>query len=345
MAKKLIVLRLLLHLVFTFLAAKGEEVTCDATDNTCTSSSGSARKTVPPICPALCTSSSSTTSGTMPSLYRHGGTAQAYKSSDVPFKTTICDPRIYSSEDSAYRVASWPFSRSKQGFSAAPTVRLSVNLWSCSRDLKDSPGSYDSTECCCQPLSSSLKKTERSAMVEIWQARPDGTYPSLRRGIESGDCRARASVTDDDSLIFETVGPGSVGSLGGLGPSIDLPPFGPAVIHVLVTADGHFPTLLDIPMQMAKRKKSNTIEERSFYWSDLRGPAWVKHKPAPAEQPYSVASWKQNADRIEIGLDIYLEENNETPDDVAIFCPSWRYSFFLEPISLCFPSLLDFFQL
>ena len=85
------VMALLLSLVVA-TAAVGEQ--CDGEAGTCPSSATSS--------PSSCVS---TTTDKL-SVYRFGGTAQAYKE-DAPFQSTICDPADYVSS-SSYKVASWP---------------------------------------------------------------------------------------------------------------------------------------------------------------------------------------------------------------------------------------------
>jgi hypothetical protein len=185
--------------------------------------------------------------------------------------------------------------------------------------------------------------------VEVWQARPDGTYSSLRVGQQEGDCRASMSLStddDDDSfIVFETFAPGSTGSLGGLGPSkIEFTPFGPPVIHFLATASKHAPTLIDFPVLLDRK----TLNARSFYWPDWRGQAWVKQ--SGKDPAYKITSWKgdQKNNQVEIELDIFLQVQDDSTGSLAM-CPSLIYglpsSFFLEPITECAPSMLNFFAL
>jgi hypothetical protein len=269
------------------------------------------------------------------SIYRNGGTAQAYKA-NAPSKSTVCDSKNYTS--GGYKVSTWPYSRSSRG--NAPRIVLKTNLWSC-QDASESP-TKDS--CCCKPMAQN--KDAANAMVEVWQTRPDGTYSSLRKGQQEGDCRAILFLDDSttSSLVFETVAPGSTGSLGGLGPSkLDFMPYGPPSIHFLVTSPSHVATLIDVPVLLDPK----TLNAQSFRWSDWRGSAWTKF--SEENPPYKIVSWKGDAKNslIEIELDIFLEASatNESP----LLCRSWFHSspssFFLEPISVCSPSMLDFFSL
>lgn len=313
-------------LLLRYLHGSSGESQCDA-NGVCEMPAPSADDAQCGLPKAFCDKSSASKS----SIYSHGGTAQSYKA-NVPVSTAVCDANEYAS--STVRSASWPFSRSSVG-SSPPRVTLKINLWSCA------DASTDGDSCCCQPL----QETE-DAQVEVWQARPDGTYSSLRPGREQGDCRAVSSTSS--SLVFQTVAPGSTGSLGGLGPGAwEFMPYGPPVIHFLVSSAGHAPTLIDFPMLLDHK----TLAARLFRWPDWRGPAWTKHKDQ--NPPYKVVSWKGDAkkSKIEIELDIYLlgQDDAETSGRSSSLCPSWLHSspssFFLEPISECAPSMLDFFAL
>ena len=129
-------------------------------------------------------------------LYQHGGSAQAYKP-DAPITSVICEKR----KASTYKPASWPFSRSS--IKNPPRLDIKIHLWSCTPTEEE--------ECSCQPLSD-------TGFIDVWQARSDGTYSSLRPGEEEGDCRARLPLPEDGLVEFETIAPGSTGSLNGLGP-------------------------------------------------------------------------------------------------------------------------------
>ena len=216
--------------------------------------------------------------------------------------------------------------------------------------------------------------------VEVWQARPDGTYSSLRDGREDGDCRSTQRVWS--TAEFETVVPGSTGIFGGIGPNRwDFPPYGPPVIHLLVsspsvaargTADdddddidddgpSYRPVLVDIPMQFDRR----TLERRSsFRWPDMRGIAWARQGNSnnnndgdPLGQGYTIQSWDVNAEKntINVEVDVYLErdgDQRQQQQQEQLLCPSssmskilFPASFFLEPIAVCTPSMLDFFAM
>eukprot|EP00539_Tryblionella_compressa_P007221 CAMPEP_0178771086 /NCGR_PEP_ID=MMETSP0744-20121128/21748_1 /TAXON_ID=913974 /ORGANISM="Nitzschia punctata, Strain CCMP561" /LENGTH=215 /DNA_ID=CAMNT_0020427527 /DNA_START=129 /DNA_END=775 /DNA_ORIENTATION=- len=187
-----------------------------------------------------------------------------------------------------------------------------------------------------------------------WQTLPDGRYTSLRpSSSDDGDiCRATVRVDQEGQAKFSTVAPGSVGIMNGMGPfGADNSPYGKPVIHTLVKAPHHAPLLLDIPILPHHK----TLEERKFSMEslDFRGLAWSRRK-SKGEPPYKIASWKPNKEEnhIDIEVNIYLELTPADDDDDGSpdidFCPSlylFPGSFFLEPISICARSMLDFFPL
>jgi hypothetical protein len=232
------------------------------------------------------------------------------------------------------------------------------------------------TTCCCQQY-----KDENDIEIDIWQTRPDGTYTSLKSATTNhdikGECRARGIITkgENPSITFTTLAPGSAGALNGLGPNkYDMMPYGPPVMHILIQSKSYSTTLLDIPILI----NFNTLQPISFYGSDFRGPAWVQPKShsskklQPSKQPYNITVWKPfiEQNHIEMELDLYIPRNihhhnittttttsipskksKSIPKQLLnqILCPSYLYglptSFFLEPIAVCAPSILDFFDL
>jgi hypothetical protein len=320
--------RLLLLLLSLSIALYSSQETCDA-DQTCgvvDASVGTCNLPTP-----LCQTSSSTSN-----IYRHGGTAQAYKP-DAPVKSQICEW----DESMQYKIATWPFHRSSRR-APPPKLDITIRLMSCSTAAVDNgAGEF---QCCCQPLRSKSSK----ATIEVWQTQSDGTYSSLRRG-EVGDCRAQAILANNNSgtssATFQTQAPGSTGILGGLGPSKwDWGPYGPPVLHVLASSpDGHLPTLVDVPIVIEKK----TLKQRAIWWNDWRGVGWVKDSPKiPA---YEVISWKPDAtnNRVSIEIDIFLQAAEGASK--TEMCPYYMYgmpsAFFVEPISVCAPSMLDFYAL
>lgn len=293
-------------------------------------------------------------------VYGHGGTAQAYVPG-APNSTTVCDAALH--QASWYRVAGWPLSRTSHR--SAPRVVLRIHLWSCRENsgvlLDKKSGMDNDPKCCCDTLKAERKLGESpsdpAATIEIWQARPDGSYSSLREGIDGiphpGDCRTRVHLErGSSSVTVNTVAPGSTGILGGLGPGRwDFPPFGPPVMHVLVTAPGHAPILLDLPF-LFNRKTMN--QKSSMLGGDWRGGAWMRE--SCDDKPYDVRKWvgKPNDNRIDVDLNVYLtripeQEVKGSGSASSLWCSSMIYglpsSFFLEPIAVCARPLLDFFDL
>lgn len=259
------------------------------------------------------------------SLYSHGGSAQAYVP-NAPVKDEVCHDI---NTGMKHKVATWPLSRSNRG-KPAPKLTVTANLWRCSSS------SSEQEECCCE----SLSDTE-AAKVEVWQARPDGTYSSLQSG--NGDCRATV-MPNDGQVKFNTMVPGSTGALGGLGPSgWDVAPYGQPVIHMLVTTPNHQPLLIHVPIV----PRAKTLEQRNFWGGDWRGHAGKKKTKADA---FNVTSWTVEGDaEIQVELDVFLARGSSSQNLKRELCPSRLYgmpnSFFLEPIAVCAPSLLNFFPL
>lgn len=295
--------------------AQEQQGTCK-TDNgmTCGPGSAAEKATVCGVHNELCAVDKSS------SLYSHGGSAQAYVP-NAPVKSTVCQENGHKK----HKVATWPFSRSSR--ETTPKLLVRANLWSCSSTEK---------ECCCESL------VEATAKAEVWQARPDGTYTSLQSG--NGDCRATV-LPQNGQLQFTTMAPGSTGALGGLGPSgWDAAPYGQPVLHMLLTADEHQALLIHVPIV----PHGKTLEQRSFWGGDFRGHAGKKKSEAG---PYKVTSWTVDGDagEIQVEMDVFLTRGSSAEDLTKELCPSFLYgmpsSFFVEPIAVCAPSLLNFFPL
>ena len=327
---------------------------------------------------------------------------------------------------------------STTSISVAPILQIQINLFSCHQESKQtsssvvesSPSSSNSywsylfssnekkktattgntvnssptSNCCCQPYHST---TEGKVEIEIWQTRPDGTYPSIRSAFKNGntECRARyiiippstskhnnnnhtvSNPTSSSSFVFRTLAPGSTGALNGLGPNrFDIPPYGPPVIHMMIhytssssslgrTTSATRTLFIDVPILMSK-----TLESTKFYGSDYRGPAWITTKSSSQRrhrssmntnnsyEPYQITHWEPQPEKnqIRIEMDVFLPQLQIDDDDIGtstakttttkpsrmqkILCPSSYWygfptSFFVEPIAVCAPSLLDFFHL
>jgi hypothetical protein len=291
-----------------------------------------------------------------PDLYRYGGSAQAYRP-DTVMSSVVCSSQV--GQDLRYKASSWPFTRRTTGRGGAPTMNIKLSLWSCSPTSKSDEKSVDG--CTCYPV------RDNSLRVEVWQARPDGTYSTLKGGCSSSssdECRATIPVVDGgDSATttasFSTVAPGSTGIMGGLSPwSWESSPYGRPVIHVLTDSPSHLPLLLDIPI--LPHPKSLERRDFSLRWLDWRGHAWSVQRQSEVNLPYEITSWTADVDKnhIDVEIDIYMEstvshdeaKGSRGASISALFCPSFLRAltpgaFFVEPIAICRRHLLDFFPL
>ena len=269
---------------------------------------------------------------TSTSLYANGGSAQAYRP-NAPFSSTVCDPKL--ADDYRYKPSSWSFTRFGFAKGTAPVMNFKINLLSCESQGDD---------CCCHPIRE--ESADALSTIEVWQARPDGTYSNLggKRTLQASDddCRARLSPKDGVAT-FTTVAPGSTGIMGGIGPSgRDYYPYGPPVIHMLVRMPGHAPVLTDLQVLVNPK----TLERRKFILGDWRPVSWMKQRPKV--QPIKLKSWIPNKkeNSITVELDVRL---HRSADDELEFCESWVYgfpgSFYSEPASICAPAVLDFFAM
>lgn len=303
------------------VAGSDRQQQCEA-QGTCSSNSGCATNVCLP------------TAEPKDSIYRFGGTAQAYKVAS-PTKVTICNE---TEGKAPYRVATWPYRRAAYT-SKIPKIFLTVNILACGESKKP-------TSCCCQPLNPRISTT-----VEAWQTRPDGTFGSLQSNVQDGVCRAQQQ-SSKGTFEFETFPPGSYGSLGGLGPrGWEFMPYGEPVIHFLVTSDEYTPTLVDVPIYF----NFKTLQAKSsFGWNDWRGPSWMRQQTE--ETGFEIVSWKADPQRrtISIALNLFIQKlppvaGTATASLPDAFCESSLYglpsSFFREPMSVCGASLLDFFAL
>ena len=306
----------------------------------------------------LCQSSSSDnrekiqSSLLMDHYYSRGMSAQAYKP-DSPIKNIVCEAANDVDEGSSNlhnNVAHWPFWRSS--YNNAVQVVVHANIYSCR-------GGHPSTD-------------TTTMTMEVWQPRPDGTYSSLRTGIEEGECRANVPVStktneDFSNIIgqarFETLVPGSSGVLGGLIPntSKEYPPFGPGIIHVYLNAKGFYPLLGQLNMNELDDWLLNKDSRRfRFRGSDFRPQANANNiEGSSSGGGISIQSVSQISLHLSLEVDVFIvpleqidvEETTQSPNPSDVFCTSrglvnWITSgFFKQPITVCFPSLLDFFQL
>lgn len=291
------------------------------------------------------------------SLYVGGeATAQAYKP-NAPIKTSVCDESSSSSDYNVHKVAHWSLWRSD--YKDLVPIFIKGNLLSCN--------SGDATAAAAAAIGN-------DATLEVWQPRPNGTYSSIRPGIEEGDCRASVPITtttkysnDDDSNIdtddinrigtveFETFAPGSIGILNGLVPSSsrDYLPYKPGAIHMFLNVEGYQPFLIElrmselndwIPAKISRGRFKLSGGKSSSNNSDGIEILSVTPKSPPG---YELA--------IEVEINLFLVRNDEESQDPIgdIFCShnlqrgrlNWIPSFFKEPISVCSAAYMDFFAL
>lgn len=242
------------------VAIAQEEGTCDASDGTCqaspsTSSRKSARVKHQTRSMRFFSQTSYCTSSTN-GLYRNGGSAQAYRP-NAAMSSTVCPKSI--ADELPFKVSSWPFTRRSSRKGTAPTIDVTLHLWSCRPKVDDSDGKV--TACACSPLTEFNSAHPNfvgtaAATVEVWQTQPDGRYSSLHS--KNDDCRATIPVNEQGDVEFSTVAPGSTGIMAGLGPrGWESFPYGPPVMHLLVKAPHHDPLLLDVPVLPLTRHWKN----------------------------------------------------------------------------------------
>ena len=302
--------------------------------------------------------------------YDQGISAQTYKQNS-PIKATVCE--VDDSEDiqGTYNVAHWSFWRSS--YTIVPKLIVTANIYSCGdvdNSISLSESSITST--------SNEEDDDNDGLIamEVWQPRPDGTYSSLRPGIEEGECRASVPIQQNHintnnnnefstilgQVQFSTLAPGSPGLLNGLIPhgSRDYPPYSNGNIQMYLNFNGYYPWLGQLSMieldDILKNKESkgstgrrphdakNVNDKRSSSGNEGGGGIEIK-------------SVTQVSASIQVEIDIFIEQRKpeemiaSSQDSSDIFCSSrglfnWiTSSFFKEPIAICFPSLLDFFQL
>ncbi|KAL7450592.1 hypothetical protein ACHAWC_002488, partial [Mediolabrus comicus] len=193
--------------------------------------------------------------------------AQAYKP-NAPLKTRVCEESNDGSGGGPHRLAHWSFWRSN--YKDWIPISITGNIYSC-----NSSGDDDVMK----PITTTSNNEDSEVVMEVWQPRPDGTYSSIRPGVEEGDCRASVPVTiftqqqrqhddenenennnvDDTGRIgtvkFDTFIPGSTGILNGLVPSSssssssnDYPPYKSGSIHLFLNIQGFNPLVVEINM-------------------------------------------------------------------------------------------------
>jgi len=266
-------------------------------------------------------------------LYGNGGSAQAYRSG-APLSTEVCT--VDMATKYRYKPASWLFSRKSMRSGSAPILDVTLKVHSCTLSTND--------KCHCRLMPSEVSTSNAGSVVEIWQTKPDGTYSSLdATAVEGNECRAQVPLIEMGIVKFTTVAPGSVGLMGGLGPGgWDWNPYGPPVLHFLTRVQGHAPVLVDLPILLYPK----TLERRNFFLGDFRGVAWTRGKPK--ENPIVIRSWDADIvhNRVKLEMDIFLQPSEvDKPDFCHAFTSGFPSSFFLEPISVCASSMLDFYAM
>jgi protocatechuate 3,4-dioxygenase beta subunit len=284
----------------------------------------------------------------------HGGEerAQAYKPS-APEKAIVCEESSPSAELHPHKVAHWSFWRSN--YKDLIPILLRGTVYACSGRAK--------------------KINESDAILEVWQPRPDGTYSSIRPGVEEGDCRALVPMvttkhnnndnengTMMDNIIgkvkFETFAPGSIGMLNGLVPSSsrDYPPYKPGSIHMFLNIAGYQPLLTHLSLNVLDDWIPKKTSRGRFKLSNGKTNLNNDDTVTNGMKIQSVTPILRNGYElsIEVELNFFLAENDEEKKGIKdIFCShsrqrgrwSWILSFFNEPISVCFAAYLDFFAL
>ena len=297
----------------------------------------------------LCSSSRQHQSVTS-TLYKQSGISlQAYKP-NAPHQTTVCQG-VESGDKQTHNFAHRWWWRSSYG-NVVPLI-IHANIYSCGG------------------ATTSLSSNNAAITMEVWQPRPDGTYSSLRSGIDEGDCRATvpAVVNNRENefsnfvglVQFQTLSPGSPGLLGGLIPSSnarDYPPYGQGIIHMLVNIDGYHPFISQL--SMSDLNDWLLLEKHDSRGSRFRVNGSMKNANSNLEiQSVHVTTQAGYDIAFEVKVDIFVDPKQQgkaapegsSPQD--LFCSSnhhglfkWMaYSFFKEPIAICFPSLLDFFEI
>jgi len=276
-----------------------------------------------------CSTRDQEVSSTSSSIYErsNGASAQAYKP-DAPVKTSICDIGSDAAAMQRHRVAGWRMYR--RSSSPVPVISITGRIHRC--EVHEA----ETSTCASTMVSASNQdlSDNNSVSVEAWQARPDGTYSSLRPTFDEGDCRATIVPSSDGKFYVETLAPGSVGMFSGIGPNgMDLPPFGAPTINFLLQAEGALPLLANIEVLSDKGTSGKN------------------------DSSAEVSSWNMDAEgNVSIEVDFFLSprkqaihEDGKDESLENIMCPTIVYglpkSFFTQPITVCAPSLLNFFEL
>jgi hypothetical protein len=170
-----------------------------------------------------------------------------------------------------------------------PTLILFFYLWNCSNSTiksitiptptptsttnennNNDNNNNNDKQCCCKQFTKN-----DGGRIDIWHSYPNGTYPSLRRGVDDGVCRGYYPLDglSNNEYRFYTMPPGSTGLFNGLytNTGFDVPPYSPPVIHTLIqTSDMSIDDLLiDIPIVFENINTSYVAKD--FEGPDLKG--------------------------------------------------------------------------
>ncbi|KAL3781823.1 hypothetical protein HJC23_011132 [Cyclotella cryptica] len=319
-------------------------------------------------CPSLPSHSLTSQTSLLQPFYNVGMSAQAYKP-NAPVKRQVCEASTGGRVKN--KVARNPIWRTTYRESVPIIIRGSI--YSCGSNKSDS-------------MSMSHEGRLRNAFMEVWQPRPDGTYSSLRNGIQDGDCRATVLITTDSitssnfelgHFVIETLSPGSTGVFGGLVPSPssflfgEYPPYSPGKIHFFISVPGYYPLLAELGMNDVGKILSSDAHGGSIardIGSRFRffGGDWRPHGSVVDNDENAIGGGMElqsatiDGSLLEVEIDFFLVpmsygegiRNGMTDKRLRlrdIFCSpgyfGWMPSFFKEPISVCFSSLLDYFAL
>ena len=343
------------------------DASCDGDDGICQGEENTLPQQPKPLKESkLC--SSSTNISTLDHFYFDQGiSAQTYKP-NTPIKSTICEVDDSDDIQSTYNVAYWSFWRSS--YNIVPKIVVTANICSCG----DVDNSISSSESSITSASNEEEGDNGLITMEVWQPRPNGTYSSLRPGIEEGDCRASVPIQQSNNnnefsniigqVQYTTLAAGSPGLLNGLIPhsSRDYPPYSKGNIQMYLNINGYYPWL----GQLSMNELDATLKNKEFQAGSVgRRPHDAKNVHDKSSSSGSgsgggieIKSVTQVSESlIQVEIDIFIEQRKpeeiiaSSQDSSDIFCSSrglfnWiTSSFFKEPIAVCFPSLLDFFQL
>ena len=250
--------------------------------------------------------------------------AQAYKP-NAPLKTRVCEESNNGSGGGPHRIAHWSFWRSN--YKDWIPISITGNIYSCN-------SGNDGNNV--QPFTTT--SDEDLVVMEVWQPRPDGTYSSLRPGVEEGDCRASVPVTiftqqqqqhDDEnenennnaddkgrigSVKFDTFIPGSIGILNGLVPSstsYDYPPYKSGSIHLFLNIQGFNPLLVEINMnELGEWFPKRHVAKKRFKLSGDR----MKKKDGMEIQSVTPKTFGNNLS-IDLEVNFFLTKSSNNHDD------------------------------